>query len=226
MIYKNTLWGRFIGRPNRFIAYVEINGEEIPCHVKNTGRCRELLTESAKVVLCQSDNPKRKTQYDLIAVLKGDRLINIDSQVPNTVFREWVLKSGYFKDITYIRPEYTYGNSRLDFYIEASGKKILAEVKGVTLEENNVVSFPDAPTQRGTKHLNELIKASGNGYEAYIVFIVQMENVNFFTPNQKNDPDFSEALRKAVKEGVNILCLDCKVSENEINANNFVKIQL
>lgn len=226
MIYKNTLWGRFIGRPNRFIAYAEIDGEEKLCHVKNTGRCRELLTESAKVVLCQSDNPKRKTQYDLIAVLKGDRLINIDSQVPNTVFREWVLKSGYFKDITYIRPEYTYGNSRLDFYIEASGKKILAEVKGVTLEENNVVSFPDAPTQRGTKHLNELIKALENGYEAYIVFIVQMENVNFFTPNTKNDPDFSEALRKAAKEGVNILCLDCKVSENEINANNLVKIKL
>ena len=166
MDYTNIYKGFFKSRPNRFIANIEINGRVEVCHVKNTGRCRELLIPNAAVFVQKSDNPNRKTAFDLIAVYKDDRLINMDSQIPNKVFNEWVNKSNYFKNVTVIKPEYTLGNSRIDFYIEANKEKILAEIKGVTLEANGIVRFPDAPTLRGLKHIEELCDAVDNGYTA------------------------------------------------------------
>jgi sugar fermentation stimulation protein A len=196
------------------------------CHVKNTGRCKELLTDNAKVFIQKFDDPKRKTKYDLISVYKGDRLINIDSQAPNKIFNEWVENSGLFENITLIKPEYTYGNSRFDFYIETVEKKVFVEVKGVTLEENSIAMFPDAPTLRGLKHVNELMKAIDDGYEAYIVFIVQMKDVDYFVPNIKTHMDFGEALVLAQKKGVKILAVDCEVTENSVEARNFVEVRL
>jgi sugar fermentation stimulation protein A len=226
MIYNNIRRGKFINRPNRFIANIEINGVNQMCHVKNTGRCKELLTDNAKVFIQKFDNPKRKTKYDLISVYKGDRLINIDSQAPNKIFNEWVENSGLFENITLIKPEYTYGNSRFDFYIETVEKKVFVEVKGVTLEENSIAMFPDAPTLRGLKHVNELMKAIDDGYEAYIVFIVQMKDVDYFVPNIKTHMDFGEALVLAQKKGVKILAVDCEVTENSVEARNFVEVRL
>lgn len=224
MMYKNTVTGRFLNRPNRFIANVEIDGKTEVCHVKNTGRCKELLVPDARVILEQSDNPNRKTKYDLVAVYKGDILINMDSQAPNKVFGEWALQSGFFGNVTKIKPECKYKNSRFDFYIEADGKKIFVEVKGVTLEEDGVVMFPDAPTERGIKHINELADAVKNGFEAYVFFIIQMEKCKYFTPNTKTHPQFAEALKNA--EGVNIMALNCKVTEQTLTANEFVEIKL
>ena len=172
MKYENIKKAKFINRPNRFIAHIEIDGKEEVAHVKNTGRCKELLTEGATVYVSESDNPERKTRYDLVKVIKGDRLINMDSQAPNKIFHEWVKKGNLFKNITLIKPESKYKNSRFDFYIEADGKKIFVEVKGVTLEDKGVVRFPDAPTERGVKHINELISALEDGYEAYIAFVI------------------------------------------------------
>ena len=167
MKYKNIHKGIFKSRPNRFIAQVEIDGVNTTVHVKNTGRCKELLTENATVFLEKSDNPLRKTQYDLVAVYKGDRLINMDSQAPNIVFGEFLKKNILIKNTTQIKPEHKFNNSRFDFYVEADNRKIFLEVKGVTLEENNVVMFPDAPTERGLKHICELIEAHKQGYETY-----------------------------------------------------------
>ena len=226
MIYNNILKGKFINRPNRFIANVEIDGKKEVCHVKNTGRCKELLTDNATVFLQEFDKPSRKTKYDLISVYKGDRLINMDSQVPNKVFYEWVGKSELFENIKFIKPEYKYGNSRFDFYIETTDKKIFVEVKGVTLEENNVVMFPDAPTLRGLKHVNELISSIDHGYEAYVVFVVQMKDVDFFTPNIKTHKAFGDALLLAQKKGVKIIAIDCEVTENSIEARNSVEVRL
>ena len=175
MNYKNIHEGTFIERPNRFIAKVLINGEEKICHVKNTGRCRELLIRGAKVFLERSCEGSRKTEYDLIAVEKGDLLFNIDSQAPNKVFGEWVATSGFFGELTLIRPETVFGNSRFDFYLETNDKKIFVEVKGVTLEKDDVLLFPDAPTERGAKHISELIQAKEQGYEAYVFFIIQTD---------------------------------------------------
>ena len=217
MKYKNSEICRFISRPNRFIANIHDGKREIVCHVKNTGRCRELLIPGCKVVIERSDSPNRKTECDLIAVYKGETLINIDSQAPNKVIGEWIASGGFSDNVTLIKPEATYKNSRFDFYVEANGKKIFAEVKGVTLEENGVVLFPDAPTERGVKHINELIDALENGYEAYIFFVVQMENCLYFTPNKKMHPEFAEALRIAYEKGVKIRALNCRVSENELN---------
>ncbi|MFA9424201.1 MAG: DNA/RNA nuclease SfsA [Sedimentibacter sp.] len=226
MIYNNIKPAKFINRPNRFIANVEINGKSEICHVKNTGRCKELLTDNATVFVQEFDNPSRKTKYDLISVYKGDRLINMDSQVPNKVFHEWVKNSGLFENITLIKPEFKYGNSRFDFYIETLEKKIFVEVKGVTLEENNVVMFPDAPTLRGLKHVNELINSIDDGFEAYVVFIIQMDDVEYFTPNIKTHKELGEALVLAQEKGVKILALDCKVTENSIEARSFVDVRL
>lgn len=226
MKYKNIHKGKFKNRPNRFIAEVEIDGVINTVHVKNTGRCKELLTENATVFLEKSDNPLRKTQYDLVAVYKGDRLINMDSQAPNIVFGEYLKKNELIENVTKIKPEHKFNNSRFDFYVEAENRKIFAEVKGVTLEEDNIVMFPDAPTERGLRHIQELIEACKQGYEAYCVFIVQMYNVKYFTPNVKTQPEFAQALITAQNQGVNIIAYDCIVTENSLEVNNQVKIIL
>lgn len=224
MKYENIKKGKFISRPNRFIAHIEIDGKEEVCHVKNTGRCKELLLPGATVFVQKFDKAERKTKYDLISVLKGDMLINMDSQAPNKVLGEWLPK--YFENITLIKPEAKYKNSRFDFYLEADGKKIFAEVKGVTLEENGVVMFPDAPTERGVKHLNELCECVKDGYEAYVFFVVQMEKADYFTPNRKTHPEFADALANARKCGVNVCCVSCNVKEDELSIKEFVKIKL
>jgi len=224
MKYSNTVTGEFISRPNRFIAHVNINGEMHVSHVKNTGRCRELLVPGAKVVLTRSDSADKKTQYDLIAVYKGGTLINIDSQAPNKVFYEWVKNNNFFGVIQSVKPEYTYKNSRFDFHLTTNDSNILVEIKGVTLEENGVVLFPDAPTERGIKHLNELCDARRNGYECYVFFVIQMKDCSYFTPNVKTHPQFADALKNAYKAGVDILAMTCNVSENELSLNNFVDV--
>ena len=226
MRYEKVVSGRFLSRPNRFIAYVEIDGKEEVCHVKNTGRCRELLVEGATVYLEVSDNPSRKTKYDLIAVEKGSLLINMDSQAPNKVVGEWIISSGYFGSPSLIRPEFTMGDSRFDFYLESDGRKILIEVKGVTLEDDGVVSFPDAPTMRGIKHLNHLSAKVGEGYEAYVIFVVQMREAKYFTPNESRHPDFAAALRNAKNHGVIPLAITSIVTENSIVLDEFLEIRL
>lgn len=224
MIYENIKKGTFISRPNRFIAEIMIDGKTEICHVKNTGRCKELLTYGATVIVQEISKAERKTKFDLIAVYKGDMLINIDSQAPNKVFYEWL--KNYFKDVRYIKPEAKYKNSRFDFYIEAENKKIYAEIKGVTLEENGVVLFPDAPTERGIKHINELIECKKEGFEAFIFFVVQMEKARFFTPNKKTHPEFASALKKAKENGVNIICVTCSVKEAELKIKDFLECRL
>lgn len=226
MKYKNIIPGKFISRPNRFIAYVEIEGELEKVHVKNTGRCKELLNEGVRVYLEKSDNPERKTAYDLIAVEKENRLINMDSQAPNKVVEEWLKKGGLFSDIVLVRPETTYGNSRFDFYVETSSKKIYIEVKGVTLEKNGAVFFPDAPSHRAVKHLEELIHAKKQGYEAYVIFVIQMKGVSYFAPNEITHEVFANTLRNAAGEGVNVLAYDCMVEADELVINDPVEIHL
>lgn len=226
MIYNNIEQAIFKERPNRFIAYVETkNGIEI-CHVKNTGRCKELLVKDATVYVQRNNSPTRKTPLDLICVKKDDRLINMDSQVPNKVVIEWLKESGFCSKNAMIKPEKVYENSRFDVYIEDGDRKIFIEVKGVTLEEDGVVKFPDAPTVRGVKHINELLKCVEDGYEAYIFFVIQMENVKFFTPNDETQKEFGDTLRIAHKSGVNILCYDCKVTPEEIKINKEVPVKL
>ena len=226
MIYDNIYKAKFLSRPNRFIAHIEIDGKEEIAHVKNTGRCKELLTENATVFVQKSDNPNRKTKYDLIGVLKGERMINMDSQIPNKVFGQWAQNSGFLGNITLAKPEKTYGNSRFDYYLETETDKIFVEVKGVTLEEDGVVLFPDAPTERGVKHLNELCQCVKDGYKAYIFFIIQMDNVKYFTPNRRTHPAFADALKAAAEKGVGVYALDCKVGEDSIVADKFVEVKL
>lgn len=223
MKYENIVKGRFLSRPNRFVAYVEIDGRKEICHVKNTGRCRELLLQGCTVYLDKAKNPDRKTKYDLIAVEKGHRLINMDSYAPNIAAGEFLPK--IFPNCI-IRSEYTYGNSRFDFYIEDTERKILLEVKGVTLEEDGVVMFPDAPTERGLKHVTELTECIKMGYEAYLLFVVQMDKVKYFTPNDAAHPEFGEALRKAAAKGVKILAFDCIITPDEMKINDPVKVLL
>lgn len=224
MKYNNIVKGKFADRPNRFIANVIINGKKEVCHVKNTGRCKELLLKGSTVYLQKADNPNRKTQYDLIAVQKGDRLINMDSQIVNYVAIEYLPQ--LFNNITYIKPECKYGNSRFDIYVETETDKIFIEVKGVTLENGGVVRFPDAPTERGVKHLNELQKAVTEGYKAYVVFIVQMDNVQYFEPNYETHPEFSQALKRADENGVNILAFQCNVTPESITIKNQIPIKI
>ena len=226
MKYENIVSGTFVSRPNRFIAEVEIDGEIKICHVKNTGRCRELLIPGVKVIFEHSSNPARKTEYDLIAVYKGKMLINVDSQAPNKVFGEWIKTSNHFKNITLVKPEFTYGKSRFDFYIEADGKKILAEIKGVTLEDGGVVLFPDAPTERGVKHIKELCEARVNGFEAHVFFIIQMSECKYFTPNRTTHQEFADALAKAKAQGVEIHALTCEVTEDMLRIKNFTNVKL
>jgi len=226
MIYNNIKRAKFINRPNRFIANIEIDGEQEVCHVKNTGRCKELLTEGVTIYVQEFNISSRKTKYDLISVYKGKKLINIDSQAPNKVFREFLLNGFLFQNIKLIKPECKYKNSRFDFYIETDDKKIFVEIKGVTLEENGVVKFPDAPTERGLKHLNELADCIENGYEAYVCFIVQMKDVLYFTPNYETHKEFGETLKNVNKKGVNIISLDCEVTKDSLTSRNMVEIRL
>ncbi len=226
IVYNNIIQGTFLERPNRFIAYVEVSGVKETVHVKNTGRCRELLVPGATVYLEKSTNPERKTAYDLIAVQKGDRLINMDSQVPNKVVEKWLLTKQLFHDLVLVRPETKYGNSRFDFYIETEADKIFMEVKGVTLEEDGVVRFPDAPSERAVKHVEELIQACKEGYKAYILFVIQTKGVKYFTPNKDTHPEFAEALQKAEAAGVKIMAYDCLVTPSEIQLADEVEIRL
>lgn len=226
MRYGKITKGKFIRRPNRFKAYVELNGEEELVHVKNTGRCAELLKAGATVYVQKSDKEERKTKWDLIAVEKGQRMINMDSQIPNRVVKEWLEKENLFENITCIRPEYTYGNSRFDLYVEAGERKIFIEVKGVTLEEDGVVRFPDAPSERAVKHVEELQKAVKDGYEAYVFFVIQMKDVRYFTPNRQTHPEFAEALAEAERNGVKILAYDCSVTEDSIELGKEVPVVL
>lgn len=215
MKYNNIVKGRFISRPNRFIALCEVDGEIYKCHVKNTGRCRELLTENAVVYLDKAENPDRKTPFDLVKVRKGDLLVNMDSNAPNKVFREYIPK--LFGDVVKIKPEYTYGKSRIDFLVETEQDKKLIEIKGVTLENDGIVRFPDAPTERGIKHIHELIEAKKAGFDCYIAFIVQMEGMREFRPNWDTHPAFGEALIEAQNNGVKILALGCTVTETDLD---------
>lgn len=226
MQYGKILPARFLSRPNRFVARVEAEGEELVCHVKNTGRCRELLVPDAAVWLEESPNPARKTKFDLIAVKKGDRLINMDAQAPNQVFGEWAAAGGFREGLTLLRPETTYGSSRFDFYWESSKSRGFVEVKGVTLEEDGVVRFPDAPTLRGVKHLDELVKAHEAGYEAAVCFVIQMEDVRYFAPNDATHPEFGQALRRAAQAGVEILAMDCAVTPQSLAMGKPVPIRL
>ena len=223
MKYTNVISGKFVDRPNRFTAHVEIDGVTETVHVKNTGRLSSLLIPGNTVSLEKSANPNRKTKYDLIAV-EDPKLgwVNVDSQVPNKVVLEW-LKT---KDYDFIKPEYVYGDSRIDFYMEKDGMKYLMEVKGCTLEKDDVVLFPDAPTLRGVKHIEELSHCLDEGYEAYIMILVQMSDVKYFTPNYDTHPEFGEALEKAAQKGVKILCYDCNVTHDSMTVGKPVKVKL
>ena len=224
MHYVSIRKGSFIERPNRFIAYIDIEGKKETVHVKNTGRCAELLVPGAPVYVQETDNPARKTRWDLIAVEKGKRMVNMDSQIPNKLVEEWLREGNLFEEITRIRPEYTYGSSRFDLYVEADGKKIFIEVKGVTLEEDGVVRFPDAPSERAVKHVEELKSAVREGYEAYVFFVVQMKGVRYFTPNMDTHPAFGEALFRASKAGVHILAYDCETGKDYIHIEDEVPV--
>ena len=226
MTYPNITSAVFLARPNRFVAQVEVEGEVLTVHVKNTGRCRELLIPGTTVWLSKSGNPKRKTAYDLVAVQKGDRLINMDSQAPNKVFAEWAEGGNFVPGLTLLRPERKYGDSRFDFYWEAGTRKGFAEVKGVTLEEGNAVYFPDAPTQRGVKHLKELTACLADGYEAAVCFVIQMEGVDYFSPNDRTHPAFGTALREASAAGVQVLALDCRVTPDSLTLGRPVPVRL
>ena len=259
MKYQHIVQAEFIDRPNRFIAHVKLaetepltaemaaeaaeiekeadaagGSEGVTVHVKNTGRCRELLVPGATVYLEKSANPNRSTAYDLVAVEKGERLINMDSQAPNKVVEEWLWKKELFPDLILVRPETKYGNSRFDFYVETAGdrslgrvgEKIFIEVKGVTLEENGVCRFPDAPTERGVKHIRELIKCRSDGYEAYILFVIQLSPVKYLEPNDVTHKAFGDALREAAKAGVHVLARDCKITIDSMEIMNEVEVRL
>ncbi len=227
MKYNGIVEGKFIRRDNRFIAQVEINGNVEICHVKNTGRCRELLTEGAEVYIEPSTNPERKTKFSLVAVNKKGRLVNMDSQAPNKVVEEAIKEGWLFDNVTYCKREYTYGNSRFDFYIERGEEKAFIEVKGVTLENDNVVSFPDAPSERAVKHLDELYNAVGQGYGAYVIFVVQMSDVDYFVPNEINHKAFADKLKEVGSKGVKVLSYDCNVTRDElVLRDNKVEVRL
>lgn len=226
MRYDNIVTGRFIARPNRFIAKVDIAGVEETVHVKNTGRCKELLVPGATVYLQHFPTGTRKTKYDLVAVEKGELLINMDSQAPNKVVKEWLSEQEPFGKITFLKPEYTYGKSRFDFYLEMGERKMFIEVKGVTLEDAGVVLFPDAPTERGLKHVEELINCVEKGYEAVVLFVVQMAKAKYFTPNRKTQPDFADALVRASAAGVKVLAYTCSVSEDSLAIDKPLKVML
>lgn len=226
MLYSNIQQGYFLSRPNRFIAHVEINGVTEICHVKNTGRCRELLTERAVVYVQQHDDSKRKTKYSLIAVRKRNLLINMDSQAPNKAVAEWLTEKQPFGEIKVLKPECRHGNSRFDFYLETEKRKIFIEVKGVTLENDGIAMFPDAPTARGVKHLQELTDCLQQGYEAAAIFVIQFTGSKLFTPNYATHPEFAQALRAAQAAGVQVVALECTVTPESMCIGKSVPLQL
>lgn len=226
MRYQDVHRAVFLSRPNRFIAKVLMDGGELTVHVKNTGRCKELLVPESAVYLERSSNLARKTAYDLVAVEKGDRLINMDAQAPNKLFAEWAEAGHFTQGLTLLRPETAFENSRFDFYWEAGERKGFVEVKGCTLEEDGWTYFPDAPTQRGVKHLHELARARERGYEAAVCFVIQMADVRGFSPNDRTHPAFGEALRAAAAAGVEVLAVECAVTPEEVRITRSVPIQL
>lgn len=231
MKYERIIKGIFLSRPNRFIAKVNIDGVTETVHVKNTGRCKELLIPECTVYLCGSDNPLRKTRYDLVAVEKQKEngetlLINMDSQIPNFAAEEFLKKGNIFSPSAVIKREVTYSNSRFDVFVTDGERKAFVEIKGVTLEKDGVAMFPDAPTLRGVKHMNELIKAKNEGYEAYILFVIQMKGVTLFTPNRETHPEFADALKEAETAGVKILAYDCIVTSETIKIDRKVKVKI
>ena len=225
MQYANMVPGTFLARPNRFIAHVEIGGQAEVVHVKNTGRCRELLPAGAEVWCQKSDNPSRKTKYDLITVRKGARLINMDSQAPNAAAKEWLLAGG-LGEISELRAETFHRDSRVDFSFTRDGKKCFLEVKGVTLENDGICAFPDAPTERGAKHLRGLTEAVQAGYGGYVLFVIQMADVQYLHPNDATDPNFGKALREAAANGVEVMAVDCDVTENSMKIRSAVPVVL
>ena len=225
MRYENMTPGIFLDRPNRFIAHVEINGQTETVHVKNTGRCRELLVPGTQVWCQKSQNPARKTKYDLIAVRKGARLINMDSQAPNAAAKEWLV-SGSLGPIENLKAETRQGDSRFDFSFTKNGIPCFLEVKGVTLEHDGICAFPDAPTERGVKHLQGLTRLAEAGFGAWVLFVIQMENVRYLHPNDATDPAFGAALREAAAAGVRILAVDCAVTEDTVTVGRLVEVAL
>ena len=225
MFYTNMVPGTFLSRPNRFIAHVEIDGQTEIVHVKNTGRCRELLPAGAQVWCQRSDNPARKTKYDLITVRKGELLINMDSQAPNIAAEEW-LRSGGLGEIENLRRETVHGDSRFDLSFVKDGRQCFLEVKGVTLENGGVCAFPDAPTERGAKHLRCLLRAAQEGYGAYVLFVIQMSPVRYLHPHDATDPQFGQALRQAAAGGVQVLAMDCRVTEDSMEIQSSVRVEL
>ena len=231
MQYQTVKNAVFLSRPNRFIARVELEGAEETVHVKNTGRCRELLVPGAAVYLSEGTNPARKTRFELIAVEKArpgqpPLLVNMDAQAPNAVFREWAEGGGFVPGLTLLRPETVWGNSRFDFYWEAGARKGFVEVKGVTLEEDGHARFPDAPTQRGVKHLEELIACQEEGYEAAVCFVIQMPGMRDFAPNDATHPAFGAALRRAAEAGVRVLAMECAVTPDTLTVTAPVPVLL
>ncbi len=225
MFYPNMVPGVFLARPNRFVAQVEIGGEIQTVHVKNTGRCRELLPAGAEVWCQQAQNPARKTKYDLITVRKGERLINMDSQAPNAAAREW-LEGGGLGPVENLRPETVHADSRFDFSFTLEGKQCLLEVKGVTLEHGGVCAFPDAPTDRGAKHLRGLQQAVREGWGGFVLFVIQMADVAYLHPNDATDPAFGRALREAAAAGVRVLAVECAVTEDTMVITKEVPVRL
>ena len=226
MRYGEVKRGRFLARPNRFVAHVELEGERVVCHVKNTGRCRELLTSGAAVYLERAENPARKTPYDLIAVEKGDLLINMDAQAPNKVFGEWAAAGRFLPGLTALRPEFTWEDSRFDFRLEDHLGPCFVEVKGVTLEQDGLALFPDAPTERGVKHLRGLARAVEQGYRAAVFFVVQMKGPRLFRPNDGTHPAFGQALREAAAAGVGVYAWDCAVTPESLTLDAPVEVAL
>lgn len=225
MHYENIKRGIFISRPNRFIANVEIDGVNEVCHVKNTGRCGELLIKGAQVLVQECDSETRKTKYDLISVYKSDTLVNMDSQSPNKAVHEFLQSGRLFKDIKLIKPEKKYKNSRFDFYVETETDRIFIEVKGVNLEIDGAALFPDAPTERGVKHTKELMECVRDGYKAYVIFVVQMGNVRYFMPNYKTHKELGDTLKQAADSGVNVLAYDCDVTETDMTIRNEIEVR-
>jgi len=226
MRYDRITTGIFLNRPNRFIAYCDIDGIVEKCHVKNTGRCRELLVKGTEVYLSVPGNPDRSTKYDLIAVMKGSRLVNMDSQIPNDVAEEGLHKIPMFSDVTSVRREFTHGDSRIDIMAEGNGRRYLIEVKGVTLEDDGIVRFPDAPTERGVKHIRELVKSLKDNYIPCLLFVIQMDDVRHFEPNRSTDPAFADALKEAADAGVNVLAYTCTVTPDSIELKDPVEVVL
>ena len=225
MRYENMVSGVFLARPNRFIAHVQIEGQTEICHVKNTGRCKELLSAGAKVWCQQFDKTTRKTKFDLITVQKGNRLINMDSQAPNVAAGQW-LRAGGLGEISELKPEYCHGDSRFDFSFIKDGKRCFLEVKGVTLENDGVCAFPDAPTDRGAKHLRGLTQAVKDGFGGYVLFVIQMADVKYLHPNDATDPTFGAALREAQENGVTVMAMDCNVTVDEMTIRQAVPVIL